>query len=527
MTENESPPRDNRQTMIIVLGVVLVILVGLIVGFIVSGGLSDDPVAAPSTTAAPAGTLPPGTSVPATTVPPVTVVPGQLAIPASEDTYINTGQPEEINGLEDVMEIENDPPELKQGLVRFEVAGVPEGETIDLVTLRLFVVADSDDAISIHTVGGDWNQAETTGANAPPVGELVTTIPPGAPEGATVDIDLTDVVQGPGRYDFYIVSPGDDSAEYATIESGTNPPLLIVDYANPNAGSPAATPTTVVTGSASPIQLSGEPVVMAGAGDISDCGNDGDTITAGLIDGVIAEYAGTIVFTAGDNVYSDGSADEFGSCYAETWGRFKDRTRPAPGNHEYDTTDASGYFGYFGEAAGTQGEGYYAYEAGDWQVLALNSNCDEIGGCEEGSPQEQWLREELASSDAQCTLAYWHHPLFSSGDHGGDTSVQPLFQALYDDGAELVINGHDHNFERFAPQDPEGTHDPVSGIRQFVAGTGGTGNRSIDAIAANSESRFTDAFGVLALSLYSDGYEWEFVSEDGSGFNDVGIEACH
>ena len=526
MTENETPPRDNRQTMIIVLGVVLVILVGLIVGFIVSGGLSDDPVAAPTTTA-PAGTLPPGTSAPATTVPPVTLVPGQLAIPASEDTYINTGQPEEINGLEDVMEIENDPPELKQGLVRFEVAGVPEGETIDLVTLRLFVVADSDDAISIHTVGGDWNQAETTGANAPPVGELVTTIPPGAAEGATVDIDMTNAVQGPGRYDFYIVSPGDDSAEYATIESGTNPPLLIVDYANPNAGSPAATPTTAPTGTASAIQLSGEPVVMAGAGDISDCGNDGDTITAGLIDGVIAENAGTIVFTAGDNVYSDGTAEEFGSCYAETWGRFKDRTRPSPGNHDYNTSDASGYFGYFGEAAGTQGQGYYAYEAGDWQVLALNSNCDEIGGCEEGSPQELWLREELTSSDAQCTLAYWHHPLFSSGDHGGDSSVQPLFQALYDDGAELVINGHDHNYERFAPQDAEGTHDPVSGVREFVAGTGGTGNRSIDVIAANSESRFTDAFGVLALSLYSDGYEWEFVSEDGSGFNDVGIEACH
>ena len=528
MTENETPPRDNRQTMIIVLGAVLVILVGLIVGFIVSGGLSDDPVAAPSTTVAPAGTLPPGTTgAPATTVPPVTVVPGQLAIPASEDTYINTGQPEEVNGLEDVMEIENDPPELKQGLVRFEVAGVPEGETIDLVTLRLFVVADSDDAISINTVGGDWNQAETTGANAPPVGELVTTIPPGAAEGSTVDIDLTSFVQGPGRYDFYLISPGDDSAEYATIESGTNPPLLIVDYANPNAGAPAATPTTAVTGAASPVQLSGEPVVMAGAGDISDCGNDGDTITAGLIDGLIAENAGTIVFTAGDNVYSDGTAEEFGSCYEETWGRFKDRTRPSPGNHDYNTTDASGYFGYFGQAAGTQGQGYYAYEAGGWQVLALNSNCDEIGGCEEGSPQVQWLQEELASSDAQCTLAYWHHPLFSSGDHGGDTSVQAIFQALYDDGAELVINGHDHNFERFAPQDPEGMHDPVSGIREFVAGTGGTGNRSIDVIAANSESRFTDAFGVLALSLYSDGYEWEFVSEDGSGFNDVGIEACH
>lgn len=522
MTENETPPRDTKQTIIIVLGVVLVLLVGLIIGFIVSGGLEDDPIAAPPTTTATTGTIPPETSVPATTLPPVTVVPGQLSIPASEDTYVNSFEPAENNGLEEVMEIENDPPEIKQGLVRFEVSGVPEGETIDLVTLRLFVVADSDDVIGVHLVGGEWSQAETTGANAPPVGEQVGTVPPGAAEGTSVDIDVTHVVQGPGRYDFYLVSPGDDSAEYATIESGTNPPLLIVDYDNPNAGSAEAG-----ADSGSAMQLSGEPMVLAGAGDISDCGTDGDTVTAELVDQVIAGDAGAIVFTTGDNVYSDGTAEEFGSCYAESWGRFKDRTRPAPGNHEYNTADASGYFGYFGEAAGAQGEGYYSYEAGDWQVLALNSNCDQIGGCDQGSPQEQWLREELASSDALCTLAYWHHPLFSSGDHGGDASVRPLFQALYDNGAEVVINGHDHNFERFAPQDPDGVHDPVAGIRQFVTGTGGVGTTAIDVIVANSESRFADGFGVLALSLYSDGYEWEFVSEDGSGFDDVGIEACH
>jgi hypothetical protein len=451
-------------------------------------------------------------------------VPGQLAIPASEDTYVNTGQPEEINGLEDVMEIENDPPENKQGLVRFEVPEIPGGETIDLVTLRLLVVANSDDTLSLHLVGGDWNQAETTGANAPPVGEQVATIPPGAAEGSPVDVDLTTVVQAPGRYDFYIVSPGDDSAEFATIEGGTNPPLLLVDYANPNAGAPAAeTPT----GGEPAIQLSGEPVVLAGAGDIADCGIDGDTITADLLQQVITESPETVVFTTGDNVYSDGTTEEFGSCYAETWGRFKDRTRPSPGNHDYNTDDASGYFAYFGEAAGTPGEGYYSYEAGDWQVIVLNSNCGDIGGCDQGSPQEQWLRDELSSSDAQCTLAYWHHPLFSSGDHGSDPSTQALFQALHDDGAELVVNGHDHNYERFAPQGPDGVHDPVGGVRQFVVGTGGTGTRSFDAIAANSEARFTDGFGVLQLSLYADGYEWEFRAGDGAEFNDVGIEACH
>lgn len=531
MTPTVPPPapRDSKQTVIVILAVVLVILVGLIIGFLVSGGLSNDPVASTTSTTVASGTLPAGTAAPGTTLPTVTTVPGQLALPASEDTYVNTGQPEEINGLEDVMEIENDPPENKQGLVRFEVPEIPDGESIDLVTLRLSVVADSDDTLTLHLVGGDWSQAETTGANAPPVGEQVATIPPGVAEGSTVDIDVTSVVQGPGRYDFYIVSPGDDSAEFATIEGGTNPPLLLVDYANPNAGSAAPeTPTSSEPTSSEPaIQLAGEAVVLAGAGDIADCGSDGDTVTADLLQQVITESPETVVFTAGDNVYSSGTSEEFGSCYAETWGRFKDRTRPSPGNHDYNTDDASGYFGYFGEAAGAPGEGYYSYEAGDWQVIALNSNCDDMGGCDQGSPQEVWLREELSSSDALCTLAYWHHPLFSSGDHGGDGSTQALFQALYDDGAELVVNGHDHDFERFAPQDPSGVHDPLSGIRQFVVGTGGTGTRSFDAVAANSEARFNDGLGILELNLYPDGYEWEFHAGGGAQFDDVGIEACH
>ena len=318
----------------------------------------------------------------------------------------------------------------------------------------------------------------------------------------------------------YIVSAGPPDeplavSTTAVADGGTAPP---------GSGAPATTLPPVTD---SIIELSGEPAVLVGAGDISDCGNDGDAITANLIDEVIAESPQAIVFTTGDNVYPDGTLEEFESCYAETWGRFKNRTRPSPGNHDYTTQDASGYFGYFGEAAGNPGEGYYGYEAGEWQVLTLNSNCDEIGGCDQGSPQEQWLRGQLASSGAQCTLAYWHHPLFSSGFHGGDRSVRPLFQALHDGGAEVVVNGHDHNYERFAPQDANGTHDPIAGVREFVAGTGGTGNRPIALIAANSESRFTDAFGILKLSLFSDGYEWEFVSEDDSGFTDVGIGACH
>jgi hypothetical protein len=267
-------------------------------------------------------------------------------------------------------------------------------------------------------------------------------------------------------------------------------------------------------------------VVLAGAGDISSCDNEGDSITAGLIDRVVAENTTAIVYTTGDNVYPDGTPEEFAQCYQPTWGRHKDRTFPSPGNHDYITEGASGYFGYFGEAAGEPEKGFYAYTAGDWQVISLNSNCGEVG-CSAGSPQERWLREQLEVSNASCTLAYWHHPLFSSGSHGGDASGRDLFAALYEAGAEVVATGHDHNYERFAPQDPVGMSDPVAGVTQFVVGTGGTGNRAVDEPAPNSEALYTDSFGILKFSLYSEGYEWEYITEAGSTFDDRGSAACH
>jgi hypothetical protein len=517
MTENDTAPRDRKQTTIIVLAVVLTVVVGLIIGFLVSGGLSGTPAAAPTTTTGVVAPQQP-TTVPQSTVPPTTTIPGLLSVIASEDTHVDSSQPTEINGLDDVIELENDPPEVINGLIRFEVPAVPEGETVESVTLRLFVLADTDDSIGIHTVNGDWTQAETTWENAPEVGEQVASIPPGVSEGGTVEVDMTSMVQGPGRYDFYLIPPGDDSAEFAATESGANAPVLDLDY-----GSGAATAAAAAGAGA----LIGSPVLLMGAGDISDCANDGDSITAEMLDEAVAEDPEAIVFTTGDNVYGEGTPEQFAQCYEPTWGRHKDRTRPSAGNHEYATTDAEGYFAYFGEAAGEPGQGYYSYEAGAWQVLVLNSNCDEIGGCDAGSPQETWLRQELESSEAACTVAYWHSPLFSSGQHGNDPTVQALFTALYDDGAEVVINGHDHNYERFAPQDPQGTHDPVAGVRQFVVGTGGRGNREFGDLVPNSEARFIDTFGILKMSLYDNGYEWEFVPEDGSGFTDVGVEACH
>lgn len=273
---------------------------------------------------------------------------------------------------------------------------------------------------------------------------------------------------------------------------------------------------------------SGKPAadpVLVGAGDIASCdGLAGAEATAKLID----EIPGT-VFAAGDLAYPDGSDEQFAKCYGPTWGRFKDRTRPAPGNHEYHKSGASGYARYFGAAAGDPSKAYYSYELGSWHIVVLNSECAEVGGCDAASPQGKWLREDLAQHPVACTLAYFHKPLFSSGGrHGGDPEMKPLWDALYRAGADVVLNGHDHDYERFAPQDPEGHRDPAHGLREFVVGSGGkNSHRTMGEAKANSEVRNDDTFGVLKLTLHPAGYDWEFVPEAGKAFTDSGSGSCH
>lgn len=262
----------------------------------------------------------------------------------------------------------------------------------------------------------------------------------------------------------------------------------------------------------------GNDAVLVGAGDIAACASDGDEATAKLLDNI----SGT-VFTTGDNAYSSGTTDEYASCYGPSWGRHKGRTRPSAGNHDYGTAGAAGYFGYFGSTAGEPGKGYYSYDLGAWHIIVLNSNIA-VGA---GTPQEQWLRADLAAHSVACTLAYWHHPRFSSGIvHGSDASLQALWQALYDYGADVILVGHEHNYERFAPQDPSGNADPARGIRQFVVGTGGRSHYVFGIPIANSEVRNSDTYGVLKLTLHSTSYTWEFIPEGGKTFKDSGDAAC-
>ena len=261
--------------------------------------------------------------------------------------------------------------------------------------------------------------------------------------------------------------------------------------------------------------------VLVGAGDIASCGTTADSATASLLDGI----TGT-VFTLGDNAYPNGSSADFSECYEPAWGRHKARTRPAAGNHDYNTGSASPYFAYFGAAAGDTDGGWYSYDLGSWHIVVLDSNCAEVGGCGPDSPQVAWLRSDLASNAAAPVLAYWHHPRYSSGAHGSDTAMRTFWEVLYRAGAEVVLNGHDHDYERFAPQDPWGGRDDTYGIRQFVVGTGGADLRPRTSTAANSEV-FKTAHGVLRLTLRSDGYTWRFLPVEGTTWTDTGSGTTH
>lgn len=257
--------------------------------------------------------------------------------------------------------------------------------------------------------------------------------------------------------------------------------------------------------------------VLVGAGDIAVCGSNAAIATGALLDTI----EGT-VFTAGDNAYPHGSADDFRRCYHPAWGRHRGRTRPTPGNHEYETAGATAYFDYFGANAGPYGLGYYSFTVGDWLVVSLNSNVD----ARPGSTQTEWLRATLETSTASCTAAIWHHALYSSGPNGGSSQMQDVWRLLQRFGAEIVISGHEHQYERFTPMDADGRPDP-RGLRLFVVGTGGAPLSSAVRLKPGSEVR-AEVWGVLKLTLHSRSYDWQFVPvPESASFNDSGGGVCH
>ena len=249
----------------------------------------------------------------------------------------------------------------------------------------------------------------------------------------------------------------------------------------------------------------------------------GDRLTAELL----AKGRYTAVLALGDLQYEAGALSDFRRRYARSWGRFGSITYPVPGNHEYSTSRAAGYYAYFDDRAGDASRGYYSFDLGAWHLIALNSNCGAVGGCGVSSPQGRWLRSDLAAHRNACTLAYWHHARFSSGLHGSDDATDGFWRLLYAAGADVVLVGHDHHYERFAPQTPDARSDPKRGITQFIVGTGGRSHYPTVLSRANSRVRNTSTFGVLALTLRPTSYEWRFVPVAGSSFSDAGRAVCH
>lgn len=257
--------------------------------------------------------------------------------------------------------------------------------------------------------------------------------------------------------------------------------------------------------------------VLLVAGDVAQCNVRGAQLTADLID----RTTGTVL-APGDLAYQNGSLKDFTQCYEPAWGKFKERTWPAPGNHEYNTRDAAGYFEYFGGRAGEPGKGYYSITIGKWHVVALNSNID----TGPDSEQVQWLRKVLASHPATCTLAFWHHPRFSSGLHGNHRSMAAPWETLYQHGASIVIAGHDHHYERFTPLNGKGEPDDTRGIRSFVVGTGGARLYNFGMRNSNSAAWNGTTWGVLKLTLRTDSYDWEFLPVENGVFHDAGTSQC-
>ena len=392
---------------------------------------------------------------------------------------------------------------------------------------------------ALHT-NGNSAPAQSTATNVPPTQTTqptATNVPPTqtaqptftrVPPTQTLSVSTSTSV---GATQTPLVSNGGVATQTKTpTASATANPVVSPTYTS--VPTFTASPLPNVTSTAMPAS-SGDPVIGA-AGDIacdpaSSSFNGGNGTSTNCrqkaVSDVMLNSRLTAVLALGDTQYEDGALTKYQQSYDLSWGRFKNITRPAVGNHEYGTAGAAGYYNYFGTVAGDRTKGYYSYDIGAWHFIALNSNCSQVGGCGTGSPQEQWLKADLAAHPNICALAYWHHPRFSSGQHGSNASYDAFWKALYAAGVEIVLNGHDHDYERFAPQTPGGAANP-NGIQQFVIGTGGKNHYGFGTIQPNSLVRNQDTYGFLKLTLHANSYDWQFVPEPGKTFTDSGRRDC-
>jgi hypothetical protein len=449
-----------------------------------------------------------------------------LSFAPTDDTYANAEFPSATHGSETSMRVDGSP--MRRPYLRFDVSGLTAPVT--RATLRIYARASHSLGYDVRSVSNTgWTEATLTYANAPPPSATVTASSGSITADTWKALDVTPLVTGNGALAFALTTASETNLPLATKEGGAaTAPQLVVETSGSSTDttttsttttSPTTTTTTTTTTSTTTTTTtsSGSDPVIAVAGDIAGSGS-GDSATASVLDSV----APTAVLTAGDNAYPDGKLSEFNAYYDPTWGRHKSRTYPTPGNHEYLTSGASGYFHYFGARAGPSAKGWYSYNLGAWHLIALNSEVAH------GATSEQvtWLKSDLANTGAKCVLAYWHKPRFSAGDYSDDSRFQPFWDALYAANADVVVNGHDHNYQRYAPLTPSGARDDARGLREFVVGTGG---RSHYGLRSDSRREAADStsYGVLKLTLRATSYEWRFLPEAGKTFTDSGTGTCH
>jgi Calcineurin-like phosphoesterase len=448
--------------------------------------------------------------------------PPQLVITAgapppgdTEDATVRSDQPTANFGTDTTLRIDGSP--VIRSYVRLPVTGLTE--PINSAILQVFSSSSSTSgtALVVKAVSDNtWSESTITFNNAPPVGALLGSTPLTA--GSYASVDVSSVVTGNGVYSFALETTGTSSKTLSSRE-GANPPRLVIETGPPGA----------VVAAAGDIACSPDsPNWNGGNGTTTACHQ---RTTSDLVLGMNPNA----VFALGDEQYPAGTLAQFNAGYDPTWGRFKNITRPVVGNHEYDTSGASGYFNYFGDAAtpldpGCRSfcRGYYSFDLGEWHVVVLNSNCSRTNAsCTAGGPQHQWLVADLAAHPRQCTMAIMHHAYWGSSS-AKETRVLPFINALYNANADVILAGHAHLYERFAPQDPNGFADPARGIREFIVGTGGGDlSGTPTTTAPNSEVLKSKRFGVLRLTLASGSYSWRFAADPTTPFIDSGSGACH
>jgi acid phosphatase type 7 len=467
----------------------------------------------------PSSAIPSSSSVPGNTQSNSSVIASSLlTFRPVADTYIASGNPSANYGSVTKLQVDNSP--VKHILLRFNVSGI-NNQPITSAKLRLYTVEGGDKGGDFYRVNNQtWQEGTVTWNNAPAAeGSRLATLG-SVNTNRWYEVNITSLITGDGTYSLRISTTVVNGVDYSSRE-GANPPQLVITFggtavasATPvTTSSRTPTPASAATRTPTPSSAPGGSAVLVGAGDIASCSRSQDEATARLLDNI----SGT-VFTTGDNVYPDGTSSEFTNCYGPTWGRHKTRTKPVPGNHDYHTSGAAGYFQYFNNIPA-----YYAYDLGSWRIYALNSEIS----ISSSSAQVRWLQNDLAANPRQCVLAYWHKPRWSSGSrHGSNSALQTLWQVLYDADAELVINGHEHNYERFSEMNASGS--AVSqGLREIVVGTGGAGLYSFGSPRAASQARNSSTFGVLKLTLRATSYDWQFIPVAGSSFTDSGSDTCH